>query len=184
MDTPLSRAHARKEVLEREIEYHQRNVEAHQREVDVRQYEMREVDTFIAQYPRFSGENQQRVDADANTSKHDTSDSTSPSAENGPISQEQFEADARRILMENGRPMKRGQLVKKFRSSGLRVGGADEIKEMRNFGVKIWKAKDRFVNIPGEGYWPRDIACPPVDYHPGDPQPSPKYKDMFSTAAH
>ena len=168
MDTPRERALARKEELEREIAYHQRNVEAHQREVEVRQSEMREVETFIAQYPRFSGENEQRDDAHAKTSKDDTRDSRPPNAANGPISQEQFEADARRLLIENGRPMQRGQLVKKFRSSGLRVGGTDEIKEMRNFGVKIWKAKDRFINILGEGYWPRDIACAVVNYHPSD----------------
>jgi hypothetical protein len=173
MDTPLSRAHARKEVLEREIEYHRRNVEAHQREVDVRQTEMHKVDTFIEQLARFSGDSELRVDADAKTSDQEPPDSTQPGAENGHISQQQFEADARRILIENGRPMKRGPLVKKFHSSGLRVGGADEQKEMKNFGVKIWKAKDKFINISGEGYWPRDIACPAVDYHPGGPQPSP-----------
>jgi hypothetical protein len=176
MDTPLSRAHARKEALEREIEYHQRNVEAHQREVDVREAEMREVDTFIAQYPRFSGDSELRVDAHIKTPKHETPDPTQRRAQNGPISQQQFEADARRLLMENGRPMKRGQLVKRFHSAGLRVGGADEQKEVKNFGVKIWKANDKFINISGEGYWPMDIACPAVDYHPGPPQPSPSQR--------
>jgi hypothetical protein len=188
MDTPISRARARKEVLEREIEFHQRNLEVHQREVDVRQAEIREVDTFIAQYQRFSGEGESLVNADIKAPQSDRPNSARPHARaadnNSPISQEQFEANARQILIENERPMKRGQLVRKFHSHGFRVGGADVIKEIRNFGVKIWKARDKFVNIPGEGYWPKDVSCPAVGYKPGDPQPSPKYKDMFSAASH
>jgi hypothetical protein len=189
MDTPISRARARREVLEREIEFHQRNVETHQREVDIRQAEMREVETFITQYARFSGESELHVDADIKTPDPEKLDAALPRADDstdssGPVSQEQFESDTRRILIENGRPMKRGLLVKRFHSHGLRVGGSDEAKEIKNFGVKIWKAKEKFVNIPGEGYWPKDVACPAVDYQPGDPQPSPKYKDMFSSASH
>src|SRR5271155_4819652 len=58
MDTPISRARARKEVLESEIEFHQRHVESHQREVEVRQAEMREVETFLTQYARFSSDSE------------------------------------------------------------------------------------------------------------------------------
>ena len=188
IDTPISRARARKEVLEREIEFHQRNVESHQREVEIRQTEMHAVEIFLTEYVRFSGDGKGELHADAEIKKDDSANTETPKAEdsasNGAISQKQFEANARRILIENGRPMKRGQLVRKFRTLGLRVGGADDIKEIRNFGVKIWKAKERFVNIPGEGYWPRNVACPPVDYQPGDPQPGPKYKDMFSPTTH
>jgi hypothetical protein len=71
------------------------------------------------------------------------------SSRNGSISQEQFEADTRRILLEHGRPMKRGQIIKKFRSSGLRVSGTNEPK---NFGTKIWRGRLVFINISGEGY--------------------------------
>jgi len=188
IDTPISRAQARKEVLEREIEFHQRNVDTHQREVEVRQTEMREVETFLTQYARFSKDGELHANVDIKGADSAKSDSANPNtgeaSGNKAISQDQFEADTRRILIENGRPMKRGQLVKKFRSYGLRVGGSDEVKEMRNFGVKIWKARDRFVNIPGEGYWPRDVACHPVDYQPGDPHLGPKYKDMFSPTTH
>jgi hypothetical protein len=172
-DTAVTRALARKEVLEREIEFHQREAESHQREADSRQVEMREVETFLTQYARFSGESELRADADVKRGAHVKSDEANTSAKqrttrpssDGPISQEQFEADARRILVENGRPMKRGQLIKSFHSRGLRVGGADESK---NFGAKIWKARNIFINIPSEGYWPRDVACPVVDYEPSD----------------
>jgi hypothetical protein len=184
-DTAVSRALARKEVLEREIEFHQREVESHQREADSRQMEMREVETFLTQYARFSGESELRADADVKKNAHVKSDAANTASErrssrpsgNGPISQEQFEVDARKLLVENGRPMKRGQLIKSFHTHGLRVGGSDEVK---NFGTKIWKAKDRFVNIAGEGYWPRDVACRLVDYDPAN-NPSAGLDDLAGT---
>jgi hypothetical protein len=90
------------------------------------------------------------------TAKHTPLRSTA-----GEISQEKFEADVRQVLIENGRPMKRGLLIEKLHIHGFRVGGSNEY---RNFGTKIFKARDHFVNIPGEGYWPADIACPAVEY--------------------
>jgi hypothetical protein len=182
-DTAVTRALARKEVLEREIEFHQREVESHQREADSRQMEMREVETFLTQYTRFSGESELRADADVKKNAHVKSDVANAAPErrnsrpsgNGPISQDQFEANARKLLIENGRPMKRGQLIKRFHSHGLRIGGNDEVK---NFGAKIWKAKDRFTNISGEGYWPRDVACSLVDYEPGGNSPGAGVDDL------
>jgi hypothetical protein len=162
-DTAVSRALARKEVLQREIE-------THQREIESRQTEMHDVETFLSLYARFSGEGALRSDASevkrAEPGRASAANAERPSG-NGPISQDQFEADTRKLLIENERPMKRGQLIKSFHSRGLRVGGSDEVK---NFGTKIWKAKGRFINIAGEGYWPRDIACPVVGYEPsGNP---------------
>lgn len=68
----------------------------------------------------------------------------------------------------------RGQIIKKFRSSGLRMGGTNELK---NFGAKIWKARLVFINIPGEGYWLRDVPRSTVDYKPGHTQPNAKFSD-------
>jgi hypothetical protein len=174
-DPAVARALARKEVLGREIEFHQREADAHQREVESRETEMREVETFLKQYARFSEESELLDDAvteEGNLAKSEAGNmaaarNKSRSSGDGAVSQEQFEADARRILIENARPMKRGQLINGFHSRGLRIGGTDEIK---NFGAKIWKARNVFVNIPSEGYWPRDIACPVVGYEPsGNP---------------
>ena len=182
-DTAVTRALARKEVLEREIEFHQREAESHQRQADSRQTEMRDVETFLTQHARFSGESELPADADVKKNAHVKSEAANTASErrnsrpsgNGPISQDQFEADARKLLIENGRPMKRGQLIKRFHSHGLRIGGSDEVK---NFGAKIWKAKDQFINISGEGYWPRDVACSLVDYEPGGNSPGAGVDDL------
>lgn len=163
-DTAVSRAEARKEALEQDIERCRLEIERCQAEV-------RDIDTFLAMYTRFAGDEGMNEAPQGSEADHPHAESSpdearvedgySPSSNNIHVSQEQFESDARKLLIENGRPMKRGQLIKRFHSNGLRVGGNDEAK---NFGTKIWKARDRFVNISGEGYWPRDIDCPAVDY--------------------
>jgi hypothetical protein len=153
-DTAVGRALARKEAIAREIES--------------LQTELRDIDTFVALYPRFADEqdtNLERPNVPEETPEvHPTPrhDDT-PTAGNGMITQEQFETDIRKVLIDNRRPMKRGQLVNALHSRGLKVGGTDEYK---NFGSKIWKARDRFINIPQEGYWPRDIPCAAVEYRP------------------
>jgi hypothetical protein len=178
MDTPISRAHARKEVLVREIEQRQRDVEENQRQIGICQAEMRDIETFIMQYARFSGEEEVRTNTEINGSQHTSAEQNEASDIDGLVSQERFEADIRQVLVDNGRPMQRGRLISALHSLGLRVGGTNELK---NFGTKIWKARARFVNIPSEGYWPRDIACPAVDYQPGSSQADLGHKDMFSS---
>ncbi len=85
------------------------------------------------------------------------------------ISQEDFEKEARTILLEHGQPMKRGQLVRAFKEKGISVGGANESK---NLGTKIWRAGEAFVNIEGYGYWPADTPCPFRGYYPPGTEPS------------
>jgi hypothetical protein len=148
-DTTVARALARKEAIEREIES--------------LQVEVRDIDTFVALYPRFADESDSNRE-EATSEESSSEEHASPKYDhtgNGMITQEQFETDIRKLLIENGRPMKRGQLINGLHSRGLRVGGTDELK---NFGTKIWKARYRFINIKREGYWPRDIACPVVQY--------------------
>lgn len=79
------------------------------------------------------------------------------------MTQDEFTELARTILIENGRPMTRGQLLLAFKERGRHIGGVDEQK---NLGTKIWRARDRIVNVPGAGYWPREIPCGAVSYHP------------------
>jgi hypothetical protein len=151
-NTTVARALARREAIEREIES--------------LQAELRDIDTFIALYPRFADERDANLEAsspvEVRRGEHalPAHDDT-PILGNGMVTQEQFEADVRKVLIDNGRPMKRGQLINGLHSRGLRVGGTDELK---NFGTKIWKARDKFVNIASEGYWPRDVDCPAVSY--------------------
>jgi len=60
---------------------------------------------------------------------------------------------ARRIIIAQRRPMKRGELVKRLEEQGYEVVGTDKNKV---FGTNLWRS-GRFQMIEGKGYWPNDI---------------------------
>lgn len=71
--------------------------------------------------------------------------------------------EARIAILGHGRPMTRSQIVASLEARGISVGGVDK---QRNMGTIMWRFRDKFVNIPHQGYWPADTPCPAVDYFP------------------
>lgn len=76
---------------------------------------------------------------------------------------------ARRLMLDNGRPMTRTELLEALKESGVQLAGSDEA---RYLGTIMWRLRDEFINIEGHGYWPRDIPCESVGYVPGDDEES------------
>lgn len=64
--------------------------------------------------------------------------------------------EARRIIVREGRPLKRGELVRHLEREGFPVEGNDKAKVL---GTNLWRS-GRFEAIEGEGYWPRDLPRP------------------------
>jgi hypothetical protein len=62
----------------------------------------------------------------------------------------------RRVLVEEGAPLKRGALVKRLEERGYEIRGSDKT---RVFGTILWRSK-RFVAVAGSGYWPADLDIP------------------------
>ncbi|MFG1402640.1 hypothetical protein [Xanthobacter sediminis] len=69
---------------------------------------------------------------------------------------------AREVLIESGRPMRRGELVQALESRGVPLAGKDKNK---NLGTIMWRHADMFVSIERLGYWPKDRSLPGV-YEP------------------
>lgn len=63
---------------------------------------------------------------------------------------------ARRLMIAEKRPMKRGELVKRLEAQGYEVFGKDKSKV---FGTNLWRS-GKFVAVDGRGYWPNDIDLP------------------------
>ena len=63
---------------------------------------------------------------------------------------------ARRLIIAEKRPMKRGELVKRLAAQGYEVVGKDRNKV---FGTNLWRS-GRFVAVEGQGYWPSDLELP------------------------
>jgi hypothetical protein len=66
---------------------------------------------------------------------------------------------ARKLIISNRRPMKRGELVDILERQGFSFPGIDKSKV---FGTNIWRS-GKFRAVEGKGYWPKDVALPKVD---------------------
>lgn len=56
-----------------------------------------------------------------------------------------------RIILKEGRPMTRSELVQQLEARGYQLPGSDKRKVL---GTNIWRS-GRFDHIEGEGYWPK-----------------------------
>lgn len=63
---------------------------------------------------------------------------------------------ARRIILDEERPMRRGELVSRLEARGFTIEGADKNKVL---GTNLWRS-NRFRNLPRLGYWPADVPLP------------------------
>lgn len=68
--------------------------------------------------------------------------------------------DVSRIILKEGRPMTRSELVQQLEARGHQLPGSDKRKVL---GTNIWRS-GKFDHIEGEGYWPKRIdRSPKVD---------------------
>ncbi|MEA3032251.1 MAG: hypothetical protein QOH86_267 [Sphingomonadales bacterium] len=65
---------------------------------------------------------------------------------------------ARKIILAEEKPMRRGELVARLETRGFTIDGADK---HRVFGTNVWRSK-KFIHVPGKGYWPADVPLPNV----------------------
>lgn len=64
--------------------------------------------------------------------------------------------EARRIILREGRPMKRGELVRQLEARGFQIAGTDKNKV---FGTNVWRS-GKFDQVEGHGYWPKGEPLP------------------------
>jgi len=72
----------------------------------------------------------------------------------------------RKAILEIGKPLVRGEIVRALADRGFRVAGENQA---RNVGTIMWRAKmerGEFESFDKLGYWPADVPYPPVGYEP------------------
>lgn len=148
------------------------------------QEELKQVDLFLALYEKFVGPVGGTDDTQMSVSNlwkaHDTPElgfndlvSAVPPTPNAPavptssktprMNNKAFVALTREILLDNGRPIEKDDLLKRIQARGLRIGGSNESETMKS---KLWRAKAEIIRIQGAGYWPIDVPCSAVSYSP------------------
>ena len=65
-------------------------------------------------------------------------------------------AKARRLILDDGRPLTRSELLRRLESEGYVIDGSDKSKVL---GTNLWRSK-QFQHIEGLGYWPSDTPIP------------------------
>lgn len=68
-------------------------------------------------------------------------------------------------LQVAGHPLSRSELFDALSKMGLSITGKDPQMVL---STMMWRMQDRFVRIPGFGYWFRDQPCQVAGYEPGD----------------
>lgn len=75
-------------------------------------------------------------------------------------------ADMAAVLIEkNCAPILRADLFRLIEDRGLHIHGKNPEMVL---STMMWRTQDKFVRIPGWGYWFRDRPFPPAKYQPGD----------------
>jgi len=77
-----------------------------------------------------------------------------PQRVRGELPPREVAAIARNALLETGKPLKRGQLVRELEKRGVPLAGADKNK---NLGTILWRHRAMFVSLPKLGYWAKGV---------------------------
>lgn len=94
----------------------------------------------------------------------ETQESAPPPRRKNPPRQE-IGRRAREVILSNGTPMTRGELLNALAARGMQIVAANPPKAM---GTIMWRLRRQFVNLEGYGYWPKDVPCAVVGYSPAD----------------
>lgn len=106
----------------------------------------------------------ERINDDFTGVKEEQSPPSAPQSVGKGLSREELRPHIEALIREAGRPLTRGNLLRKLDQRGTPVGGkADRAK---NMGTIMWRLKDHFVNLPGYGYWLKEVPYPALQYDP------------------
>lgn len=80
----------------------------------------------------------------------------------GIVAPTEIAALAKTILRENGRPMKRGELIAEMERRNIPLAGSNRNK---NLGTILWRHRNEFAHIEKRGYWIKGLPLPGVYEH-------------------
>ena len=131
---------------------------AMKRRAELRQ-ELDEIETFLRLYEKFAGAPAAHNNTLESRVQHDQL--STPHLET--VSGMKLVPHIRKAILDSGRPLPRGDVVKALSDRGIKVSGQDSAQSVATL---MWRAKGEFVNLKPHGYWPRDVAYAPASYDP------------------
>lgn len=160
---PLENAYRRRDQCRSELRRFETEARTIASKIAGCKQELDQLEAFIATYHKLTDEPVVRrlSDSAASAPKH----SGAPAVRQGAkrYDYRQIRDAARTALLEAQHPLTREPLLEALVKRGLQIGGRNKA---RNLGTMMWRMREEFVNIEGEGYWPKDVACPAIGYLP------------------
>ncbi|HVV78557.1 MAG TPA: hypothetical protein VHD59_02940 [Pseudolabrys sp.] len=126
-----------------------------QQKVDELRKELARVDQFLRDWRAFAGEIEEEPEFAM----------TADSPPVGKNPDKQLIGDlAEASMVTKGRPIPRRELMEDLKKNGVFLHGKNPDMIL---STMMWRMQDRFVRIPGFGYWFRDEIYTPAKYRPG-----------------
>ena len=97
---------------------------------------------------------EEMLSKNSGTSEFIAKTAKSNTRERGSIAPAEIAKIAREILLDNGRPMKRGELVDALARRNVPLAGKDKNK---NLGTILWRHQTMFVALDNLGYWVKGV---------------------------
>jgi hypothetical protein len=117
--------------------------------------ELRDVETFLSLYRRFQGPHRQENNPDSLPSPDDAFVSDGFGRNVRALRPPEIADLAERVIRGAGEPLTRAQIVERIENAGHVLNSDDK---PRYVGTILWRQKERFTNIPGQGYITADMA--------------------------
>ena len=143
-----------------------------QQELDGLRTELRDVRTFIAQWHRFAGEEDETANVQGEHTQNTTSiqpvdneDGAKRTKRSNPKKEVVAEV-ARRIITERGEPMPRAALFAALKENGIELEGAEPEMVLSTMLWRTQKQGGPIIRLRGGGYWPADRPNAEAGYHP------------------
>jgi hypothetical protein len=125
--------------------------------------ELEKIDNFLDLYRELTGTEAVRSEPSAATDSAEPPKSHGRKRTPGTAKPSDVGPMARRILLDNGKPMTRSELLKALEERDVVLAGEDKAKYL---GTILWRMKEAFINLEGFGYWPKDKPFEPANYFP------------------
>ncbi|MBZ9822368.1 hypothetical protein [Mesorhizobium sp. CA4] len=135
---------------------------AQRRREEIRK-ELEEIDLFLRLHQKFSGGTvpEQDIVATSPDGTMTVLEAKTAPAPTRNLSKHKMAKQVMQFMYDRKYPMTRTDIVEALELKGIPVAGVDKA---RAIGTIMWRLRDRFVNLPGYGYWPIDQNFEPAGY--------------------
>lgn len=130
--------------------------------------ELLRLEDFVAMYRQLAGDadepqTAEKTPVQITATVEENANDDEPTDRPRATPQAELERVVEQVLVANGAPMQRKELLERVKALGVIIGGQNETT---NFGSKLSRAA-RLVNLARHGYWPKDQPYEPGGYQPG-----------------